>query len=529
MTPAYGSQQPCDQAQLRLARRRAACPQRDKPWVLASAILGSSLAFIEGSVVNLALPAIQHELDIDSAAVQWVMNAYLLVLGSFMLVGGSLGDRVGLRRIFILGNVVFGVGALACAIAPSLLLLIAARCVQGLGGALLVPASLALIGSYFTDEERGRAIGTWAGASALTTAIGPVLGGWLVDQWGWPAVFWLVAPFALVTLTIAAWRVPADTVEEKAPLDYLGAALLALSLATLIYALVDPDSAWHAMLFLGIAAMLAVAFIWREKHFSSPLLPLGLFASRTFSGANLMTFLLYAALSGALYFLPFNLIQVQGYSATAAGAAFLPMTLMLGFGSTLAGDLIRRFDPRTVLTVGPIITGVGFLGLALPDADAAFATGFLPAILVIGLGMTISVAPLTTVIMGAVAEHQTGVASGINNTAARLAGVISVAVLTAIAVGWFSTSLEDSLRGSAVPPAVTEDLLANASRLAELKPPDDLPPPVARTVDAAIATSYVGAFRIIVVICGLLAIGSGLVAWFSLAELKMRNESGHGT
>ena len=523
--PTYGSQQPCDRAQLRTARRRAACPQRDKPWVLASAILGSSLAFIEGSVVNLALPAIQHELEIDSAAIQWVMNAYLLVLGSFMLVGGSLGDRIGLRRIFIVGNAVFGLGALACAIAPSLPLLIAARCVQGLGGALLVPTSLALIGSYFTEEERGRAIGTWAGASALTTAIGPVLGGWLVDQWGWPSVFWLVAPFAMLTLSVAAWRVPADTAEEKAPLDYPGAVLLALSLATLIYALVDPASAWQAASFLAVVAILVVAFVWREKHFSSPLLPLGLFSSRAFRGANLMTFLLYAALSGALYFLPFNLIQVQGYSATAAGAAFLPMTLMLGFGSTLAGDLIRRFDPRIVLTVGPVIAGVGFLGLAVPDADAAFATGFLPAILAIGLGMTISVAPLTTVVMGAVAEHQTGVASGINNTVARLAGVIAVAVLTAIAIACFSSSLEDSLRESGAPPAVTEDLLANANRLAELKPPDDLPAPVARTVDAAIATSYVGAFRIMVVICGMLAIGSGLVAWFSLGEHPHRTGS----
>lgn len=523
--PTYGSQQPCDRAQLRAARRRAACPQRDKPWVLASAILGSSLAFIEGSVVNLALPAIQRELGIDSAAVQWVMNAYLLVLGSFMLVGGSLGDRVGLRRIFILGNAVFGLGALACAIAPSLPVLVVARCVQGLGGALLVPASLALIGSYFSAEERGRAIGTWAGASALTTAVGPVLGGWLVDQWGWPAVFWLVPPLAVLTLSIAAWRVPADTAEDDTPIDYPGALLLAASLAVLIYGLVDPGPAWQAASFLGVAALLAAAFIRREKRFTSPLLPLDLFASRTFSGANLMTFLLYAALSGALYFLPFNLIQVQGYSATAAGAAFLPMTLMLGFGSTLAGDLIRRFEPRIVLTLGPVIAGAGFIGLALPGTDTAFVTGFLPAILVIGLGMTISVAPLTTVVMSAVAERQTGVASGINNTVARLAGVVAIAVLTGVAIGGFSTSLEDSLRAAGVPPAVTEDLLANATRLAELNPPGDVSPSVARTIEATVATSYVDAFRITTVVCGLLAIGSGLVAWFSLGGLSIRDDT----
>ena len=524
--PAFGSQQPCDAAQLQSGGRRAACPDRDKPWVLVSAILGSSLAFIEGSVVNLALPAIQHELQIDSAAVQWVMNAYLLVLGSFMLVGGSLGDRIGLRRIFVLGNAVFGLGALGCAMASSLSLLVVARCVQGLGGALLVPTSLALIGSYFSEDERGRAIGTWAGASALTTAIGPVLGGWLVDHWGWPAVFWLVAPFALLTLSIAAWRVPADSPVANGPLDYPGALLLAASLAILTYALVDPASAWHAASFLAISGILAALFVRRERRFPAPLLPLGLFSSRAFSGANLMTFMLYAALSGALYFLPFNLIQIQGYSATAAGAAFLPMTLMLGFGSTLAGDLIRRFDPRIVLTVGPVIAGLGFLGLALPGVDAAFVTGFLPAIMVIGLGMTISVAPLTTVVMSAVVERQTGVASGINNTVSRLSGVVAVAVLTGVAIGSFSASLDDSLDKSDVSQTVARDVLAQASRLAELNAPDDLPAAAARAVDAAIAESYVDAFRLVAVICGLLGMGSGLAAWLSLKGLDLRNEGG---
>jgi EmrB/QacA subfamily drug resistance transporter len=464
------------------------------------------------------LPSIQHALDIDSAAVQWVMNSYLLVLGSFMLVGGSLADRIGLRRVFVVGIAMFGFGALACALAPSLLLLVVARCVQGLGGALLVPASLALIGSYFNEEERGRAIGTWAGASALTTAAGPVLGGWLVDQWGWPSVFWLVVPLAVLTMSIAAWRIPADTTQEDVPLDYLGALLLAASLATLIYGLVDPGSVALATLFLGAAATLAGAFIWREKHFSAPLLPIGLFGSRAFRGANVMTFLLYAALSAALYFLPFNLIQVQGYSATAAGAAFLPMTLLLGFGSALAGDLIRRFNPRIILTTGPIIAGVGFLLLALPGADAPFVTGFLPPILIIGLGMTISVAPLTTVVLNSVSARQAGVASGINNTVARVAGVMAVAVLTGIAIGWFSGSLEDSLREAAVPEAVTQELLTNASRLADLKSPANLATPIARTVDAAIATSYVDAFRLVAVLCGLLAVASGLVAWFSLNQ-----------
>jgi hypothetical protein len=233
-----------------------------------------------------------------------------------------------------------------------------------------------------------------------------------------------------------------------------------------------------------------------------------------------MTFLLYAALGGALYFLPFNLIQVQGYSATRAGAAFLPMTLMLGFGSTLAGDLIRRFDPRIVLTIGPLIAGAGFVGLALPGTDTAFVTGFLPAILVIGLGMTISVAPLSTVVKSAGAERQTGGASGIKNTGARLAGVGGVAGVAGVAIGWFYASLEESLQEWGSTSAGTRELLANATRLAELSSPDDVPAPLARSIDAAIATSYVDAFRIIAVICGMLAIGSGLVAWFTLGPVR---------
>lgn len=522
-TLAYGSQQPCDRGQLQAPGRPSPCPGRDKPWVLATAILGSSLAFIEGSVVGLALPALQADLGIDSAEVQWVVNAYLLVLGSFMLIGGSLGDRFGLRRIFILGNAVFGLGALGCAVAPTLPLLIVARCVQGLGGALLVPTSLALIGNYFSEEERGRAIGTWAGASALTTAMGPVLGGWLVDRWGWMSVFWLVVPLALLTLSIAAWRVPVDNAGKKGSLDYPGAVLLALSLATLIYAIVDPGSAWLRAAFLAVAALSGAAFAWREMRFHAPILPFGLFRSQTFSGANLMTFLLYAALSGALYFLPFNLIQVQGYSATEAGAAFLPMTLMLGLGSTFAGDLIRRFDPRIVLTVGPVVAGTGFLVLALPGENASFVTGFLPAILIVGLGMTISVAPLTTVVMSSMSERQTGVASGINNTVSRLAGVIAVALLTAIAIVQFSAALENELQRSGLPASVIESVLSDAPQLAELDPPPHVTAAVAETIDASVSASYVATFRMITIVCGVLAFASGVVAWLTLRRADLRD------
>lgn len=518
----YAAKQPCDQAQLEAPHPRCACPERDKPWVLVTAILGSSLAFIEGSVVNLALPAIQSDLGIASTGLQWIVNAYLLVLGAFMLVGGSLGDRFGLRRIFMLGTTVFGLGALACAFAPSLPLLVLARIVQGAGGALLVPASLALIGSHFDEDERGRAIGTWAGASALTTAIGPVLGGWLVDQWGWPAVFLLVAPLAALTVAIAGWRVPVSPRQADGKLDYLGALLLAGALGLALYALVDTGTSSLRYTLLPIAVFLGAAFVYRERHFATPVLPFELFRSRAFTGANLMTLLLYAALSGALYFLPFNLIQVQGYTATQAGAAFLPMTLLLGFGSTLAGDLIRRFDPRVILTVGPIIAGIGFMMLAIPGQNASFVTGFLPAILTIGLGMTISVAPLTTVVMSSVSERQSGVASGINNTVARLAGVVAVAALTILAIGLFSGTLESSLEQEGLPRDLTDTLIANAAELAELAPPDGTDPDTTVDIDGLIDAAYLGTFRLVVTVCGFFAFLSGVIAWMALSGASRR-------
>lgn len=519
MSIAYGSRQPCDEA---AAARKwtIPCPEQDKPWVLATAILGSSLAFIEGSVVNLALPALQSDFGTTSLGVQWVVNAYLLMLGSFMLIGGSLGDRYGLRRIFIIGTAVFGLAALAAAFAPSMPLLIAARLLQGLGGALLVPASLALVGSHFEEHERGRAIGTWAGASALTTALGPVLGGWLVDQWGWPAVFLLVAPLAGITVAICWWRVPVSPAQNRERLDYPGALALAAALGLLIYGLVAPASGAARIIFLSLSVVSGAAFLWREHRSRAPMLPLRLFRSPVFSGANAMTLLLYSALGGALFFLPFNLIQVQGYSATEAGAAFLPFSLIMGFGSTFAGDQIRKGNRRLLLTAGPVVAGAGFAALAIPGTDAAYVTGFLPGILLIGIGMTLAVAPLTTVVMSSVGADESGVASGVNNTAARVAGVIAIAALTAVAVARFGDALESELEAQGVPASLVGALGERASQLAELQAPRGTSAPVAAAVSDAVASAYVSTFRVLAIICGALAALSGLVAWFSVPGVR---------
>lgn len=522
MSIAFGARYPCDNVVPAAPRGKQACPKQDRPWVLAVAILGSSLAFVEGSVVSVALPAMQASFAIDSTAVQWVTNAYMLVLGALLLIGGAAGDRYGLKRVFMAGTALFGFGALACGLADSFLLLIAARIVQAIGAATLVPTSLALVSRYFEKQERGRAIGIWAGASALTTAMGPALGGWLVDAFEWRAVFLIVPPAALVALLLALWRVPADRARITDTLDYVGAALLAGSLLALVIAILGidivPPLGWMLMS-LGFG----IGFVFRQRHARMPMLPLTLFRVPAFSGVNLMTLLLYGALSGLLYFLPFNLIQVQGYSALQTGAAFLPMTLLIGIGSIFAGDLIRRFSERTVLTVGPLIAGMGFAACAVPGTDTRYLSDWLPGVMLIGLGMTLCVAPLTTVVLNAVDDEHAGIASGVNNTAARLAGVLAIALLTAVAVDTFSSALERRLEGGGIAPDVRAKLLARSALLAEL----DMPAGVADAagIGAMIKASYVHAFRHIALACALAALLSAMVAWTTLRPQQSQQPS----
>jgi len=498
----------------------AACPERSRPWVLAATILGSSMAFIDGSVVSVALPAMQADLSAPVREAQWIVNSYMLLLSALILIGGAAGDRFGRRKTFLLGLIAFTAASVACGLAPNSMSLIAARAVQGIGAALLVPSSLAIISAAYPEKERGRAIGTWAGASALTTALGPVLGGWLTDSWSWRAIFFINVPVAVLAVAIALWHMPESHNPDTDRVDWLGGLLAVVGLGTLTYGLtVASEAGWlHAMVMvplLGGAAVLG-AFVWFESRAQSPMMPLQLFRSPDFSGANAITLFLYFALSGALFFVPFDLIRVQGYSAMAAGAAFLPFTLIMGLLSRWSGGLIERYGPRRLLTLGPLLVAVGFAMFALPGIGGSYWTTFFPPMVVLGFGMAASVAPLTTTVMRGAEDRYAGVASGVNNATARVAGLLAVALLGSIAVGVFGSALDARLDRLQATPEVRSALRAEVPKLAEAMVPKSIAPAERQVLERALHESFVRSFRVVSLVAAGLAALSAVVAWLTI-------------
>jgi EmrB/QacA subfamily drug resistance transporter len=424
---------PCDRGLAAAARVDAPPAKVRGNLVLAGTVLGSSLAFIDGSAVNLALPVIQQQLGGDTVAAQWIMNSYLLMLGALVLTGGAAADRYGRRRVFVIGVLLFSAASLACGFAPSLRLLIAARAAQGVGAALLTPASLAILGAAFDDRGRARAVGIWAGAGGLASAIGPVLGGWLAQAVSWRAVFLINLPLAAAAIWLILAGAAESRPERSGPVDLAGAAAATVALGALTWGMTEAARAgWTqppvlAGLLLGLGGL--VGFIVVERRAANPMLPLKLFRSRTFAGANALTLLLYAAFGGALFLLPFQLIRAHGYPPAAAGAALLPLSVGLAVLSPFAGRLSAAVGARALLTAGPLLAAAGFAWLAAMAARGDYWAAVFPGLSLLAVGMGLAVAPLTDAVLGAVDRTYEGAAAGVNNAVARVGGLIAVALL----------------------------------------------------------------------------------------------------
>jgi len=511
---------PCDEGVIRSASAGAPCKAEVGPWVLAATVLGSSMAFLDSTVVNVALPALQTSLGATIVGVQWVVESYGLFLGALILVGGALGDLFGRRLMFLAGVGIFATASAGCGFASNIQQLLIARSVQGIGAAFLVPGSLSIISASFDEETRGQAIGTWSGFTAITTAVGPVLGGWLIEHASWRWAFFINVPVAAAVIAISLWHIPESRSVAAGRVDWLGAILAAVGLGGVVNGFIASVSrGWaHPLVFGSLIAgfVCLIVFFFVEARVASPMVPVALFQSRSFSGANLVILFLYAALGIFFFLFPLNLIQVQGYSATATGAAALPVIMLVFFLSRWSGGLVARYGAKSPLTIGPLIAAVGFFLFALPSVGGGYWSTFFPAFVVLGLGMAVSVAPLTTVVMGSVNQDRAGAASGINNAVARVASVLAVAVFGIVMMRAFRSQLNDSLANLTIPPSILHAIQSNEIKLAGLQ----LPPGVNAAMGAVIRTSvsqaFVFGFRLVMFICAGLSVASAAIAWLMI-------------
>lgn len=493
-------------------------------WVLLATILGSSLTFIDATVVNVALPALQANLDANVTDVQWVIEGYALMLASLILVSGSLGDSYGRKRIFIIGVILFTGTSLWCGLARSIQELIIARTFQGIGGALIVPSSLAILSSSFDDNERGKAIGTWSSFTAITAALGPLLGGWLIENYSWRWIFFINLPIAVIVLYSTTKIPEIKSKDQSNKLDWVGATLVTLGLGAIVYGLVE-----SAQLGLGSSEVIALElvgvlligiFLIVESKIENPMMPLKLFKSKMFSGSNVLTFFLYAALSGAFFFLPFNLIQLQGYTATEAGAAFLPFVILLALLSRWAGGLVDKYGAKVPLIIGPLIVSIGYLLYAVPGIGGSYWETFFPAIVTVGIGMGITVAPLTTSVMSSVSQDHSGLASGVNNAVARTAGLLAIAVMGIIVLYDFNLNLDIELDRIEMSTELKEYIDSERINLAGIQIPEGVEIETKKKIQKAINISFLSAFRTAMIISALLALASSFAALLSISGKK---------
>jgi EmrB/QacA subfamily drug resistance transporter len=513
---------PCDETVARSGNGGAPCVAKSGPWILAATILGSSMAFIDGTIVNVAAPKFQSAFHASVVDVQWVIESYGLLLSALILAGGALGDWLGRRLVFLLGVGIFAVASGCCGLAPNIQALILARSVQGVGAALLIPGSLAIISASFDESSRGQAIGTWSGFTAITTALGPVIGGGLIEYASWRWAFFLNVPIAAAVMAISLRHVPESRSSSAKHLDWPGALLATASLGGVVTGFLESSRfGWRSPMVIGclLGGLICVAlFVWVESWVAAPMVSFALFRSRSFLGANLLTLLLYSAIGIFFFLFPMTLMQVFGYSPTAAGAATLPIIFLMFFLSRWSGGLVRRFGGRIPLIAGSVLVAIGFVLFAVLSSRGDYWMTFFPASVVLGLGFAVTIAPLTTVVMSSVDQDHAGAASGINNAVARLAGVLAIAVFGIVMVKAFTTHLDRSLGSLPLSPAAVQQIRAKEIELAGMEMPRDLDADAQKVVRAAVSGAFLSGFRLVLFSCAGLSAGGGVLAWWFIPK-----------
>ncbi|WP_425389639.1 MFS transporter [Ekhidna sp.] len=501
-------------------------------WTLISTILASSMAFIDSTALNVILPSLQKDLSATGSDLFWVLNSYLLMLASLIIVGGSLGDKRGRVKVFKFGILIFTLGSAACGLSQDIFQLIIFRSIQGIGGALMIPGSLAIISAVFSKEEKGKAIGTWSAATTIVTVCGPVLGGALADIGLWRLIFFINVPLGILSFFALHYKVPESKEPGASKVDWWGAALLTFSLAALTFGFLEmPEMGYQhpvVIISLAIGLILLVIFITAEKRVHEPMVPLSLFKNKTFSGVNLLSFFLYAALGATMLFLSLNIIQVQGYSQFQAGLTFLPFSAMMILVARRMGSLSDKYGPRRFLIIGPAITGVGMYWLStigMTAGPSEYWSTFFPSFLTFALGMSITVVPLTTAVMACVDESKSGIASGINNSVTRISGTFINAILGAFAIFLFAKYVQADINALDISTEQKELIIEETAQLGEALAPEQLKSPLSENVNRVYDMSFIKTYQWVERLSAVLAWISALIAVFMVEGRKVRTDS----